>query len=199
MTSRTEIISRLISQSALLAGERNLTRITDKATLAATKTLAVSTPVLMGDRKAVAGVLMALLDDRLDASDADMTNAARTVQTQIAPSLGDREPSRRAAQHYADNAFSVGENGVRNDMIALGDSARIPGVVPVISGDLESFIQRSAVLAAGRSDGLGGAVMLRSRRDEVLAYLAGLSAQRLAGVIAGTLLLILLIAKFALG
>jgi len=196
MTTGPEVIGKLLYNSALLQGERNLMVKRDAPPMQqATPTAAA--PPLAHDGKATAAVLMSLLQDQLEASDAKIANVAGSGEKQIAALAGNADPSRRVTQRYAENGFVMADDGVRHEMLGLAEQARLPGVSPPVSGDLASFIQRSAAMAAGQPVRPDAAVSAH-RGGGVLAYLSGISTLRIAGVAVGTLWFGFLIAGWLL-
>ncbi|MBA2125965.1 hypothetical protein DLM45_06970 [Hyphomicrobium methylovorum] len=184
MTTGPEAIGKLLYNSALLQGERNLMVKRDAPLVHQAPTAAA--PPLAHDGKTTAAVLMTLLEDQLEASDAKIANVAGSGEKQIAALAGNADPSRRVTQRYAENGFVSADDGVRHEMLGFAEQARLPGVSPLVSGDLASFIQRSAAMAAGQPVRQDASVSAR-RGGGVLAYLSGISTLRIAGVAVGTL------------
>lgn len=160
MGDSAEAIGRLLADSSLLRGERNLLRKQDEPVADAPKAAAPAAAALMHDAKATAAVLLTLLDERLaieterEGGDALVLGGARrgAEASGTPPSL---------AAKYADDLNSPSDSA-RFDPVPAGQQLSFANLIATSSPELQSFMQRLAVVADEhrirdeplRSDGL---------------------------------------------
>lgn len=191
MANSSESVGQLLANSALMKGERDLFRKQDAPPAEAAKTATQPTAEpIVHDSKAVAAVLLAMLDEQLQAADAALAAGSKAIQSNTA----EADASKRVAQKYASDGL-VGDDLGTPQQFAQPDAARISNTPPIASADLQTFIQRFAAFAAGQpaafeADG-PTAKRLASRNDA--SFFSTPSLLRFAGIAAGVLWLAMMI------
>ncbi len=154
MAGNAEAVGRLLADSALMRGERELLRKKDDAQPEPAKSGAQpAAPALVNDAKAVAAVLLTLLDERLQASDAEALSSAKASSGSRRPVSDDaaNAPQRVGARYAEDGLISnVDTPSLEAAMLAgqVGFQHAAPGVAP----ELQSFLQRLAAFAGIRPE-----------------------------------------------
>ena len=194
MASNAEAISRLLANSTLLRGERELLRKQDQLPAEPPKLSSQpAAPPISHDARAIASVLLILLDERL-ASDAE---AAGRSETQAGPSRvaandSGTAPKGIAAMYVEDGLKTSGET-TRPDVVFDAEPSRPREFTAGNPSELQSFIQRLAAIAIGRSDeyqkGWAG-----SRKGGQSAPISTMSGIKIAAVTIAILCVAVLIA-----
>lgn len=148
MATNPEAVSKLLAISTLMNGERDLLRRRDGATTAQAPSASPETaaPIATGN-KAIATVLLTLLDEQLHATE---TAAAGQLQRPNAAE-SDASASKLVAAKYATDGFVRGDGLNLPEPMFASDQARMRDMSSVVSADLQTFVQRSAAFAAGNS------------------------------------------------
>jgi hypothetical protein len=148
VVNNPEIVSRLLANTALLKGERELLRQPEKPPAANEEAKSAVQPnarPIENDSRTVSNVLLTLLDERLQAT----APALGQPGLATAPSSDGDAQHRVAAQYAADGLIA------RDDFPPAGaavapDQTRMPNMSPAASADLQTFMQRFAAIALGR-------------------------------------------------
>jgi hypothetical protein len=146
-----------------MKGERDLFRKQDAAPAEPAKAaVQPAAEPIAHDSKAVAAVLLAMLDDQLEAADAAVAAGAgrRSSNAQ------DGDASKRVAQRYASDGLLGGDDLPGPPQFMQPDAARTTSMAPAVSGDLQTFMQRFIALATSKT-----------AIDEAMGYKAGRSQQ----------------------
>ncbi len=164
MAGNAEAVGRLLADSALMRGERELLRKKDDAQPEPAKPGAQpAAPALVNDAKAVAAVLLTLLDERLQASDTEAASGGKTstgVRRQASDDAAN-SPQRVGARYAEDGLIAYvdptgierrPETGIETAMLA--GEQRMRDVPPSASPELQSFLQRLAAFAGMRSEAM---------------------------------------------
>jgi hypothetical protein len=196
VANNAEAIGRLLANSTLLRGERELLRRQDQPPGETPKpALQSSAPPITNDAKAVAAVLLTLLDERLasEAAAAGRSEAPAESRRTIAADAGNA-PKAIAAK-YADDSLNAGGDTMRFDPAFSPEQSRLREMPAGNATELQSFIQRLAAIAAGRSEmrrqsgfaGIGG-------ERGASAHAGGITVIRIAAVVIAVLCVGVLIA-----
>lgn len=191
MATNAEAVGRLLANSALMQGERELMRKPNDHAATATKPASAPTAEpIVNNSKSVEAVLLTLLDEQLHATETTFAAQPKTVAD------GEAAASKRLAARYtADGLMMPGSESASPDIPLAHDGLRLRDVPIAISADLQSFVQRSAAMAASQSldavqKGANGAA--RGGRKSLSAVLNGTAALRMIGIGAGLAWLIAL-------
>jgi len=150
MATNPEAVGRLLANSALMNGERELLRRRDGPPVEpATSAAHPQAPPIATDNKAVTSVLLALLDEQLHAMETVGPGQARPQN----PADGGISASNLAAARYATDGFVRGDDSGLPEPMIGADPMRTQAMPSVVSADLQTFVQRFAAFAAGRSRG----------------------------------------------
>lgn len=196
MANTPEAVGRLLANSALMNGERELLRRRDGPAAETSPTAAQpKAPPIDTENKAVTAVLLTLLDEQLHAAE----SAAAPQSKSQSPADGDTSASKLAATRYATDGFVRSDDAGLPEPMASTDQVRMQAMPYVVSADLQAFVQRQAASAAERSraaqenlGALGGAA-------SVLALVSRVSPLGFAGIAAALLWLVAMIVQWAGG
>lgn len=194
MATNTEAVGRLLANSALMKGERELFRRQEEP---AAETTASAAPQkaepIANDSKAVATVLLTLLDEQLHAIEAAPTGQPKTANS----ADGDANALKRVAAKYAADGLIPGDDSVLPEPAIANDQIRMREMPSVVSADLQTFVQRFAAFAAGRSPAVNENVNAARRSTGTFsAFFSRASPLRFASVVAVLLWLLALIAQW---
>jgi len=140
-------VGQLIANSALMKGERELLRKRDEPpteTSAPTAARPAAEPI-SNDSKVVSAVLLTLLDERLQADAALIAGPKPAISDN-----SDADASKRVAAKYAADGLIPGDDLIAPQRPAQPDVARASAAPPLISPDLQTFMQSFAAAVAGR-------------------------------------------------
>jgi hypothetical protein len=144
--TNAEAIGQLLATSALMDGERELLR---KQGDRPAETAAPPAPQKAGpishDSKAVATVLLTLLDEQLHA-----TETASAALKAANPADGGDGASKQVAARYATDGLIPSDDSSLPEPMIASDQARLRDMQPTVSADLQTFMQRFAAIAAGQ-------------------------------------------------
>jgi hypothetical protein len=196
VATNPEAIGQLLANSALMKGERELMRRQEEPSPEASKAPAQpKAQPIVTDSKAVASVLLTLLDEQLHATEAALAGQPKNANL----ADGEASASKRVAAKYTADGLIAGSDLGRAELPAANDQVRAPTMPPIASADLQTFVQRFAALAAAQSaiadrDNTG-----RARRGIAMAsaVFSGASGFRLMGVGAALLWLLGLVVQWA--
>jgi hypothetical protein len=190
-------VGQLLANSALMKGERELLRKRDEPPTE-TSAPAAARPAaepIANDSKVVSAVLLALLDERLQA-DAALTAGSRPATSDDS----EADASKRITAKYAADGLIPGDDLIVPQRPAQPDVARTGAVPPLVSPDLQTFMQRFVAIAAGTpaSPSPGGKVGAnRSARGNAWVSFDTAPLLRVAGVAAGLIWLVVLVVEWA--
>lgn len=149
MTNNAYAIGQLLANSALMQGERQLLRKQPEAAENVPKSPPQPKAAPIAANNMTGGaMLLTLLDEQLQASEMGL---AGRLQNAIPPD-NDTNSSTRIAARYAADALNSGDEPLPAGQTFSSDPARIASIPTPVSGDLQTFMQRSAVLAAERTN-----------------------------------------------
>jgi hypothetical protein len=199
MVNNAEAIGRLIANDTLLKGERQLLRKQDQPSqqLDGEPAQPTALPISHND-KAMASVLLTLLDEQLDASISEMASPSGAAPGSSSSSEA-AASSNRILARYAENAPAV-----RNELPGPGtaiplDQSSQKIMQAATSPELQTYIQRFLMSAAARvqtDDAEGPSVRLRRQNRSSLPDPA--TMRRIAGAaLILTLALAAIVARFA--
>jgi hypothetical protein len=196
MANTPEAVGRLLANSALMNGERELLRRRDGPAAETSPTAAQpKAPPIDTENKAVTAVLLTLLDEQLHAAE----SAAAPQSKSQSPADGDTSASKLAATRYATDGFVRSDDAGLPEPKASTDQVRMQAMPYVVSADLQAFVQRQAASAAERSraaqenlGAFGGAASL-------LALVSRVSPLGFAVIAAALLWLVAMIVQWAGG
>jgi hypothetical protein len=200
MANSAEAVGQLLAQSMLMKGERQLLGKKDEAPAqAATPTAQQTAEPIAHDSKAVAAVLLTLLDERLQASDAELAARLNSPDGKNLADGSDADASRRVAAKYMQDGLSAGDDSLRPDMTIPPIQVQVLERPPIVSPDLQTFMQRFVAFAAGRSittdpESMGDG---RASRRNVSSLLDGPPTFRVVALALGLLWLVVLIIEWA--
>jgi hypothetical protein len=198
MANSAEAVGQLLAQSMLMKGERQLLGKKDEPPAQAAKpTTQQTAEPIAHDSKAVAAVLLTLLDERLQASDAEL--AALLNSPDRKSPTDDADASRRVAAKYAQDGLNAGDDALRPEMAIPAIQVQVLERPPIVSPDLQTFMQRFVAFAAGRSiatdpESIGDS---RASRRNVSSLLDGPPTFRVVALALGLLWLVVLIIEWA--
>lgn len=194
MATNPEAVGRLLANSALMNGERELLRHRDGPPAETSQSVShQQAPPIATDNKAVTTVLLTLLDEQLHAMEtaaAGQASAQKSADSAVTA-------SKLATARYATDGFVGGDDpGLPQPMIGA-DQMRMQATPAVVSADLQTFVQRFAAFAAGRSraahDNTGAS---RSGAGPSSAVFSRFAPLGLAGFAAVLLLLLAIIVQW---
>lgn len=195
MVNNAEAIGRLIANDTLLQGERQLLRRQDQPSQEPGNEPAQSAaPPITHNDKAIASVLLTLLDEQLDASAAEAASRPG-VSTSTFSRSPEAPPSNRVAAQYAEEDLVFRANSPAQEIpIPLGPSSQQIAQA-VSSPELQAFMQRFLMSAAARiqADGAEG-LPSGSRKRNVGTLADAVSTTRIAGAILAVAVLSIIIA-----
>jgi hypothetical protein len=181
VTTSPEAIGRLLADSTLMRGERELLRKRDEPAAEAGKSGAQnSAPPLSHDSKAVAAVLLTLLDERLQASDAALMGQGKAAAGPGA--INDAVASSgRVVARYAEDGLAAISDPARPEIGSPNAQVPMRDVPPTASPDLQTFLQRLAAFASGRSIASGSTAGRSDRGGKAPMPFSASSIFRIAG------------------
>ena len=200
MVNSTEAIGRLIANDTLLRGERQLLRKQEQPSQEPGNESAqpAAQPITHND-KAIASVLLTLLDEQLDASAAEAASRSGVPTATPSRSTETGPPSNRIAAQYAEEDLVFrADLPVQGMAIPLGQSSQQIAQA-VSSPELQTFMQRFLISAAARlqAEGVEG-LPSGSRKRSIVTFPDSISTTRIAGaMLAVALLSIIIAASFA--
>jgi hypothetical protein len=198
MGNNAEAIGRLIASDTLLRGERQLLLKQEQPSQELrSESAQPNAPPISHNDKAMASVLLTLLDEQLDAS---LAGAANQSGAATAPDGNESSPAhnRIAAQYAEDDSVFRVDLPNREMPIPLGQSSQQIAQA-LASPELQTFMQRYLISAAGRiqADGAEGSPG-GARRRNIETLRSALPMTRIAGaMLAIALLSIIIAASFA--
>jgi hypothetical protein len=197
VVNNPEIVSRLLANTALLKGERELLRQPEKPPAPNEESKSAAQPnagPIENDSRTVSNVLLTLLDERLQAA------GPASAQARLAGTpAGDGDVQRRVAAQYAADGLIARDDVPPPPAPVAPDPTRMPNMTPAASADLQTFMQRFAALALGRPVDVDPEEKRAKRASGQGSPAWGsLSVLRLAGMAAVAGWLLLLIAQWAM-
>lgn len=198
MANSADGVGKLIANSALMKGERELLRKRDEPpteTSAPTAGRPAAEPIT-NDSKVVSAVLLTLLDERLQA-DAALIAGPKPAMSDNS----DADVSKRVAAKYAADGLIPGDDLIAPQPPAQPDAARASAGPPLISPDLQTFMQRFAAAVAGgpaSTSPTRGVGTKRGAHGRTSSSFDTAFVLRTAGFAAGIISLIVLVAVWAL-
>jgi hypothetical protein len=197
VVNNPEIVSRLLANTALLKGERELLRQPEKPPVPNEESKSTAQPnagPIENDSRTVSNVLLALLDERLQAA------GPASAQARLAGTpAGDGDAQRRVAAQYAADGLIARDDVPPPSAPVAPDPTRMPNMTPAASADLQTFMQRFAAIALGRPVDVDPEEKRAKRASGQGSPAWGsLSVLRLAGMAAVAGWLLLLIAQWAM-
>ena len=195
MATNPEAVGRLLANSALMNGERELLRRRDGPPAETSQSVShQQAPPIATDNKAVTTVLLTLLDEQLHATEI----AAAGLLSAQKPADSAVTASKLAMARYATDGFVGGDDpGLPQPMIGA-DQMRMQATTSVVSADLQTFVQRFAAFAAGRSLGAHeNSAASRSGAGPGAGLFSRGSPLGVAGLAAVLLLLLAIIVQWA--
>ena len=175
MANNADTVGRLLATSTLMKGERELLRKQDEPAQEPGKPATQSLPApISHDSKATAAVLLKLLDDRLQASEAEAASPEKTALGTRRPTGDDAtECSKRLSARYVEDGLTSGSDTGRSESAIPIAQFRTRDAMPTASPDLQTFLQRLAAFAAGRPDGRASTDTDGARERRVFNPLGG--------------------------
>jgi len=196
MANTPEAVGRLLANSALMNGERELLRRRDGPAAETSPTVAQpKAPPIDTENKAVTAVLLTLLDEQLHAAE----SAAAPQSKPQSPADGDTSASKLAATRYATDGFVRSDDAGLPEPTASTDQVRMQAMPYVVSADLQAFVQRQAASAAERSRAAQENLGAFGGAASVLALVSRVSPLGFAGIAAVLLWLVAMIVQWAGG
>jgi hypothetical protein len=191
-------VGQLIANSALMKGERELLRKRDEppTETSAPRAARPAAEPITNDSKVVSAVLLTLLDERLQADAALIAGPKSAISDN-----GEGDVSKRVAAKYAADGLIPGDDLIAPQTPAQPDVTRASAAPPLISPDLQTFMQRFVAAVAGGPASTSPARGVGTKRG---AHARTPSAfytafvLRAAGFAAGIIWLIVLVAVWAL-
>jgi hypothetical protein len=153
MANNAEAIGQLLASNALMNGERELLQRRNNTAAETPKTSEqqVASPI-SHDARAVSAVLLTLLDERLQASDAAILAAkGRTA----GPRFGSGEAAaslKAISAKYAEDGLVSQAETVRPEPAPAADHGQLRQAPSMVSPDLQTFIQRFVAFATGPTE-----------------------------------------------
>lgn len=148
MATNPEAVGRLLANSALMQGERQLLRRQgEPAAEAETTAVQQKADPIANDSKAVATVLLTLLDEQLHAIETAPSGRPGTANA----TDSDVDAPKRVAAKYAADGLVASDDSVLTEPMIANDQARMREMPSMVSADLQTFVQRFTAFAAGRS------------------------------------------------
>lgn len=195
MANSAEGVGQLLANSALMKGERELLRKRDEPP-PETSTPSAARPAaepIANDSKAVSAVLLALLDERLQA------DAALAAPSKSANGNSEADASKRVAAKYAADGLIPGDDLIIPQPSVQPDVTRSGVAPPLVSPDLQTFMQRFVAVVAGRPVSLSRDEIGASRgaRGNTPVSFGTTSVLRVAGIAAGLVWLLILVVEWA--
>jgi len=197
VVNNPEIVSRLLANTALLKGERELLRQPEKPPAANEESKSAVQPTarpIENDSRTVSNVLLTLLDERLQS-----TGPASGQPGLAGAPSSDGDAQHRVAAQYAADGLIARDDFPPSGAAVAPDPTRMPNMTPAASADLQTFMQRFAAIALGRSVDVDPEEKRAKRASgrQGSPVWGGASVVRLAGMAAVAGWLLLLIAQWA--
>lgn len=158
MANNAEAIGQLLASNALMKGERELLQGRNDTAAEPPKTSEQQVaPPISHDARAVSAVLLTLLDERLQASDAASRAAeGRAAGPKSGP--GDAGAALKAiSAKYAEDGLVSRSETARLELAPAADRSQHRPAPPMVSADLQTFIQRFVAFATGPTERNGDA------------------------------------------
>lgn len=194
MATNAEAVGQLLANSALMKGERELLRKQEEPPAEAKSAAQQKAEPIVNNNKTVATVLLTLLDEQLHATEAALASQPKNANS----TDGDVNAPKRVAAKYAADGLIPGDDSVLPEPAIASDQVRMREMPFIVSADLQTFVQRFAAFAAGRSVAANETTRdARSSIESAPTLFSRASALRLAGVIAALLWLVALIVQWA--
>ena len=194
MATNAEAVGQLLANSALMKGERELLRKQEEPPAEAKSAAQQKAEPIVNNNKTVATVLLTLLDEQLHATEAALASQPKNANS----TDGDVNAPKRVAARYAADGLIPGDDSVLPEPAIASDQVRMREMPSIVSADLQTFVQRFAAFAAGRSAAPNETTRdARSSTGSAATLFSRASALRLAGVIAALLWLVALIVEWA--
>lgn len=195
MATNAEAVGQLLANSALMKGERELLRKQEEPPAEAKSAAQQKAEPIVNNNKTVATVLLTLLDEQLHATEAALASQPKNANS----TDGDVNAPKRVAARYAADGLIPGDDSVLPEPAIASDQVRMREMPSIVSADLQTFVQRFAAFAAGRSAAAANETTrdARSSIGSAPTLFSRASALRLAGVIAALLWLVALIVEWA--
>ena len=194
MAINAEAVGQLLANSALMKGERELLRKQEEPPAEAKSATQQKAEPIVNNNKTVATVLLTLLDEQLHATEAALASQPKNANS----TDGDVNAPKRVAAKYAADGLIPGDDSVLPEPAIASDQVRMREMPSIVSADLQTFVQRFAAFAAGRSAAPNETTRdARSSTGSAATLFSRASALRLAGVIAALLWLVALIVEWA--
>jgi hypothetical protein len=155
VANNADTVGRLLATSTLMQGERQLLRKQDEPAPEPGKPAPQSSSApISHDSKTTAAVLLKLLDDRLQASEAEAASPEKAALGTRRPAGDDAtESSKRLSARYVEDGLTSGNDTGRSESAIPIAPFRARDAMPTASLELQTFLQRLAAFAAGRPDG----------------------------------------------
>jgi hypothetical protein len=152
--NNAETVGRLLATSTLMKGERELLRKQEEPTPETAKPGLRPAPApISHDSKMTAAVLLKLLDDRLQASEAEAANQDKAASGAHRIAADEATASsKRVSAKYAEDGLIAGSDIGRPEIAIPIEQFRAGNAMPSASPELQSFLQRLSAFAAGRPD-----------------------------------------------
>ena len=154
MANNAEVIGRLLANSTLWRGERELLRKQDPPPAETPQPASQpAAPAITHDAKATAAVLLTLLDERLASNAAAADSSKALSGSRPAPAADSSNAPKGIAAMYAEDGLIAGGDATKFDAAFAAEQSRTREFLVGNPVELQSFIQRLAAIAAGQSDG----------------------------------------------
>lgn len=197
MANNPEAIGQLLANSALMKDERELLRKQEEPRDVAKPSTQPKAEPIVNNNKTVETVLLTLLDEQLHATEAEVASQPKSTN----PTDGDVNAQKRVAAKYAADGLTPGDDPLLRGAAIPNDQVRMQETPSIVSADLQTFVQRFAAIAAGRST--AAASETRGTARGSIGIAAALfnraSPLRIASAIAVLLWLVALIGRWAVG
>lgn len=176
MANNAEAVGRLLAINTLMKGERELLRKPEEPPAqeaAKSSPQQPSSSPISHDSKAVEAVLLKLLDERLQASDAEAMNWANSSSDLRRTAADDAANSpRRITARYADDGLAANGEALRSETTFQFGQGQLRGAALNVPPELQFFIQGLAARAAGTSD-IGATTIFNGGPDRASSQAPG--------------------------
>jgi hypothetical protein len=175
VANNADTVGRLLATSTLMKGERQLLHKQDEPAQEPSKPTPQSLPApISHDSKTTAAVLLKLLDDRLQASEAEAASPEKAALGTRRPAGDDAtESSKRLSARYVEDGLTSGTDTGRHESAIPIAQFRARDATPTASPELQTFLQRLAAFAAARPDGKASTDTNGARERRVFHPLGG--------------------------
>jgi len=178
VANNAEAVGRLLAINTLMKGERELLRKPEEppaqeAAKSSPQQPSSSSSSISHDSKAVEAVLLKLLDERLQASDAEAMNWANSSSDLRRTAADDAANSpRRITARYADDGLAANGEALRSETTLQFGQGQLRGAALNVPPELQFFIQGLAARAAGTSD-IGATTIFNGGPDRASSQAPG--------------------------